>query len=200
MSRLIFAFLQILILKTQKTLANLRLWCIIVIRKGVESVTTGERIKARRKELGLSAEQLAAKIGVSAATVYRYENGSIEKVSSDILAPLAQALHTTTYYLMGWDMDEYLQRLDEGIVEVEKQALFKYFETLGCAITQLEKDKYRVFIGEGYTKDGEPYGYEYMVTNDVIEKLKSNIWSYTKFILKELLKEEGVKKVWPPED
>lgn len=67
-------------------------------------MTTGERIKQRRKELGLSAEYLAKKLKVSAATVYRYENGGIEKLPVDILEPLSQALDTTPAYLMGWEV------------------------------------------------------------------------------------------------
>ena len=66
-------------------------------------MTIGERIKQRRKELGMNAEQLAEKIGKSAATVYRYENGDIERVDSNILMPIADALNTTPGYLMGWE-------------------------------------------------------------------------------------------------
>lgn len=42
-------------------------------------ITSGEigaRIRKRRKELGLSQEQLAEKVGVSYQQVQRYENGS----------------------------------------------------------------------------------------------------------------------------
>ena len=38
----------------------------------------GERIKKRRKELEMTADELADMIGKSRATVYRYENGDIE--------------------------------------------------------------------------------------------------------------------------
>lgn len=64
--------------------------------------TIGERIKQRRKQIGMSAEQLAEIIGKSAATVYRYENGSIESVDSQALQPIADALGVTPGYLMGW--------------------------------------------------------------------------------------------------
>ena len=66
-------------------------------------MTTGERIKARRKELGISAESLAEALNVSAATVYRYEKGDIEKVPGSILEPLSKLLRTTPAYLMGWE-------------------------------------------------------------------------------------------------
>lgn len=68
-------------------------------------MTTGERIKNRRKELGISAETLAERCGVSPATIYRYENGEIEKVSIDKLPPIAEALYTTEAYLLGWEHD-----------------------------------------------------------------------------------------------
>ncbi|MBQ3503700.1 MAG: helix-turn-helix domain-containing protein [Oscillospiraceae bacterium] len=65
-------------------------------------MTTGQRIKHRRKEIGVSAEKLAEMLGVSPATIYRYENGDIEKVPGDRLGPIAEALQTTPVYLMGW--------------------------------------------------------------------------------------------------
>lgn len=66
-------------------------------------MTTGERMKQRRKELGFSAEKIAERLGVSPATIYRYEKGDIEKVPVDIFAELARILQTTPAYLMGWE-------------------------------------------------------------------------------------------------
>ena len=40
----------------------------------------GQRIKARREELGISAEELGQKIGKAKTTIYRYELGLIEKM------------------------------------------------------------------------------------------------------------------------
>lgn len=93
-----------------------------------------ERIKQRRKELGLSAEIVAEKLGVSPATIYRYEKKDIKKFPTKILEPLAKVLHTTPAYLMGWedDISNYSDdELDRQIIEVfnrlseekQKQAL-----------------------------------------------------------------------------
>ena len=71
--------------------------------KGTAAMTTGARMKQRRKELGISVEAVAAALGVSVATVYRYEKGDIEKVPGALLEPLARVLHTTPAYLMGGD-------------------------------------------------------------------------------------------------
>lgn len=68
-------------------------------------MTTGERIKKRRKELGITADNLGAEIGVDRSTIYRYEKGDIEKLPVSALEPLAEALRTSVAYLMGWTED-----------------------------------------------------------------------------------------------
>ncbi|WP_031513992.1 transcriptional repressor LexA [Desulfofalx alkaliphila] len=66
-------------------------------------MTVGERIKNRRKRLGLSVDDLAKKLGKNRATVYRYESDEIENLPLNILEPLAKALGVTPAYLMGWE-------------------------------------------------------------------------------------------------
>lgn len=58
-------------------------------------MTIGEYIRQKRKEAGLSAEELGKKIGKNRATIYRYENNSIEKLPANVLVPLANALSIT---------------------------------------------------------------------------------------------------------
>ena len=62
----------------------------------------GQRIKQRRKELKMSAEELGKRLGKDRSTIYRYEKGDIENLPLDILEPIATALQTTPQYLMGW--------------------------------------------------------------------------------------------------
>jgi len=64
-------------------------------------MTTGEIIKSRRKELDISAEFIAQKLGIARSTVFRYERGDIEKVPSDILIPLSRILRLEPSELMG---------------------------------------------------------------------------------------------------
>lgn len=68
-------------------------------------MTVGERIKTRRKELGMTVDELAEKLGKNRATVYRYERDDIENLPASVLAPLAEALETTPDDLMGWYED-----------------------------------------------------------------------------------------------
>ena len=66
-------------------------------------MTIGEGIKRRRKELGLSADQLAAAIGKDRSTIYRYEKGDIESAPVEVIVSLAQVLKMPPPYLLGWD-------------------------------------------------------------------------------------------------
>lgn len=66
---------------------------------------TGRRIKERRLALGLSADDLAERLGKNRATIYRYEGDEIENFPVSIIEPLADALMTTPAYLMGWTDD-----------------------------------------------------------------------------------------------
>lgn len=64
-----------------------------------------DNIKKKRKERGMTLEEVAAIVGVSRQTLSRYETGIIGNIPSDKIELLAKALHTTPAYLMGWEDD-----------------------------------------------------------------------------------------------
>lgn len=64
-----------------------------------------ERIRKRRKELDISADDVAEAIGVSRATVYRYESKDIDNMPLTTLEPLAKILKCSPGYLMGWEQN-----------------------------------------------------------------------------------------------
>lgn len=66
-------------------------------------MTIGERIKERRKQLGLTVDELSERLNKNRATIYRYESNDIEKLPTTVLEPLAKALEVTPAYLMGWE-------------------------------------------------------------------------------------------------
>lgn len=93
-------------------------------------MTVGERIRDRRKQLGYSAEYLSDKLGCSPATMYRYENGYIEKVPISTVATIAEILKTTPAYLMGWeDVEKSGQPADGELSEV-KRGLIQFAQSL----------------------------------------------------------------------
>lgn len=60
-------------------------------------------IRARRSEIGKTFEEIGKEVGVSKATVLRWESGEIKDMRRDKLVALAKALKTTPSYLMGWE-------------------------------------------------------------------------------------------------
>ena len=62
---------------------------------------TGKRIKARRKELKISAEVLAERVGLSKATIHRYENGDIKNIKMPVLEVMAEILKVNPLWLIG---------------------------------------------------------------------------------------------------
>lgn len=106
-----------------------------------EVLTIYERIKARRKELNLSADDVAEALNISRATVYRYESSDIEKLPITVIEPLSKVLKIPPGQLMGWDQLE---------SDIRKEQSFEnYLKSLGYTVT-IKK------IGEskiGYTEE-----------------------------------------------
>ena len=59
----------------------------------------GSRIKQRRLELNLTQPYVAEKMGVTASTILRYENGSIDNTKKMVLEGLSEALHVSVEWL-----------------------------------------------------------------------------------------------------
>lgn len=90
----------------------------------------GQRIKARRKELKLSAEELGQRLGKDRSTVYRYENGDIENLPLPLLEPIAEALETTPAQLMGWDIEEKKKPAKDSGLSAEQKAIIEFAKTV----------------------------------------------------------------------
>lgn len=69
-------------------------------------MTVKDIIKSRRIELGLTMKDVAEKVGVSEATVSRWESGDIENMRRDKIMSLAKALDISPAIIMGWDNSE----------------------------------------------------------------------------------------------
>lgn len=60
-------------------------------------------IRKKRKELGLTLLDIAKYVGVTEATVQRWESGNIKNVRYEKVALLSQLLHSSPAEIMGWD-------------------------------------------------------------------------------------------------
>lgn len=120
----------------------------------------GTRIKDKRKELGLSAEQLAEAINVSPATVYRYESGDIEHMGIDKVSPIARFLHTNEAFLMGWidDPSPYALRASSSspTLTTDEKALIGKYRDLNDEGKEILLDQADTMVSSGkYIKSNE---------------------------------------------
>lgn len=109
----------------------------------------GERIRDRRKELGLTQEQLAKKVGyTSKTTINKIELGH-NQIRQKKIESFARALSTTPAYLMGWESsrdaekrlyDKRLGALIEKIGKLSDDDLYRIDERVNML---LENDKYK---------------------------------------------------------
>lgn len=69
-------------------------------------MTTGDRIRTRREEIGMSVDELAAALGKNRATIYRYENGYIDDIPLSVVKKMASVLAISPRILMDWEDEE----------------------------------------------------------------------------------------------
>lgn len=108
-------------------------------------MTTGDRIKYRRKKIGVSAEKIADAVGVSPATIYRYEKGDIEKVPVEIVKEIARVLHTTPAYLMGWEKEGCT--VPPGFEPLPEMVQVPLIGTIACGTPILAEENIQEYIG-----------------------------------------------------
>jgi transcriptional regulator with XRE-family HTH domain len=70
----------------------------------------GRRLKTHRIERGHTADEIAARLGISRAAVYRIESGDVVKIET--LERLAKELHTSLAALLGVNIEYYPSAID----------------------------------------------------------------------------------------
>ena len=75
-------------------------------------MSIGTRIKDRRKQLGLTQDELADKVKTTKQAIYKYEKGIVTNLPSDKIEKLAAALDCSPGYLMGWDFKLDIEKLN----------------------------------------------------------------------------------------
>jgi len=97
----------------------------------------GERLKAYRLGLGLQAEDVAERLGISRAAVYRIEAGGVVKIET--LERLATLLETTVASLLGAGVEYYSSPVSyfERMRQIEEQAdqVVAHFPPLSYLLT-----------------------------------------------------------------
>lgn len=90
-------------------------------------------LKQRRKELGLTLLQIADAVGVTEATVQRWESGNIKSVRHEKIAKLAEILNVSPATLMGWEeTSEALHPFPSNILPMPKFVKKPRLGTIAC--------------------------------------------------------------------
>ena len=91
-----------------------------------------KRIRLMRKACDLTQEELGAKIGVTKATVNKYESAVVVNLKRTVIEKLAAALNTNPGYLMEWtDKNGNPDGIKKPLTEEEQELLRIYRELEG---------------------------------------------------------------------
>ena len=75
-------------------------------------MTFGEKVKAERTKLGLTQEELAAKVGVTVRVICSYENDKSRPRGTERYKKLAEALNVNVNHLLSED-DAFIADVDD---------------------------------------------------------------------------------------
>lgn len=103
-----------------------------------------EKIKELRVSQNLTLEQVGDVVGVGKSTVRKWETGMIANMRRDKIALLAQALHTTPEYLMGWSTDIEVNNLFK--IETKK---FPLLGNIACGEPIFADQEFELYVEAG---------------------------------------------------
>lgn len=147
--------------------------------------TTGDRIRARRLELGMSLNRTAQEIGCTATTLKRWEEGDIKSLKDSRLNDIARALKTTSADLLG--IQEYTVSLPG--VKAAKSSRRVPIKSSAKAVksVSLVSDK----TGDAILPDGIEAEYVYTMPNDAM--INARIFKGDQVYIKRVKSNEEVK-------
>jgi transcriptional regulator with XRE-family HTH domain len=117
----------------------------------------GQQLRAYRLESGLRAEEIAARLGVSRAALYRYEKGEVIKL--DTIKRLAELLKISPLSLLGIGVEYYNRPIGyfERVRQVEETA-DQILQLFGPVCYLTTSDAYDAALGEAFEETAEQGG------------------------------------------
>ena len=130
----------------------------------------GQQLRAYRLESGLRAEEIAARLGVSRAALYRYEKGEVIKL--DTIKRLAELLKISPLSLLGIGVEYYNRPIGyfERVRQVEETA-DQILQLFGPVCYLTTSDAYDSALGEAFEETAEQAGNERIQQRSVAEQV-----------------------------
>jgi repressor LexA len=111
------------------------------------------KLKALRKEKGLTLDELALAVGTSKQTIHRYENGIITNIPHDKILLLAQTLGVSPGELMGWDKKTGAQNAS-GVIPLSVKRL-PIIGRIACGEPIYASEEYEGYAEMGTATDAD---------------------------------------------
>lgn len=130
----------------------------------------GQQLRAYRLESGLRAEEIAARLGVSRAALYRYEKGEVIKL--DTIKRLAELLKISPLSLLGIGVEYYTRPVGffERIRQIE-EATDQILQLFGPVCYLTTSDAYDSALAEAFEEAADQAGPERIALRSAAEQV-----------------------------
>jgi transcriptional regulator with XRE-family HTH domain len=130
----------------------------------------GQQLRAYRLESGLRAEEIAARLGVSRAALYRYEKGEVIKL--DTIKRLAELLKISPLSLLGIGVEYYHRPIGffERLRQVEETA-DQILQLFGSVCYLTTSDAYDNALAEAFDEAAEQAGSDRAAMRSMAEQV-----------------------------
>ena len=132
----------------------------------------GQQLRAYRLESGLRAEEIAARLGVSRAALYRYEKGEVIKL--DTMKRLAELLKVSPLSLLGIGVEYYTRSVGyfERIRQIEESA-DQILQAFGPACYVTTSDAFDATLADALHESVGQGGADAPVTRATVDQVMS---------------------------
>ena len=130
----------------------------------------GQQLRAYRLESGLRAEEIAARLGVSRAALYRYEKGEVIKL--DTIKRLAELLKISPLSLLGIGVEYYNRPIGyfERVRQIEETA-DQVLQLAGPLCYLTTSDAYDNALADAFEESADQAGAERMAMRSTAEQV-----------------------------
>lgn len=130
----------------------------------------GQQLRAYRLESGLRAEEIAARLGVSRAALYRYEKGEVIKL--DTIKRLAELLKISPLSLLGIGVEYYNRPIGyfERVRQIEETA-DQILQLFGPVCYLTTSDAYDAALAESFEEAADQAGTERPAMRSMAEQV-----------------------------
>ena len=109
-------------------------------------MTIGKKIARLRKKLGMTQVYLADKANITSQMLSKYETDIVTNIPTDKLERIAEALHTTPTYLMGWeDTPSNTEITVEDVHPIDTKE-FRVLGEIACGFPTYAEEDYETYI------------------------------------------------------